>query len=70
VEKEIDPSKIYYGVADKYLFDKRYPNFASGIIEGNRYPRIVHTIMDDKDDLLVYVRDVDKQQAKAIKKIR
>ena len=69
MEKEIDPNKIYYGIADKFLFDKRYCNFVSGIIEENRYSRITHTIMSDKNDLLDYVRSVDKQQAKAIKKL-
>lgn len=73
MEKEIDPDKIFYGVSDKYLFDNRYPNltdsiFTSSIIENNRFHRLVHTIMDDKNDLLDYVRSVDKQQAKAIKK--
>jgi hypothetical protein len=69
LEKEIDPDKIYYGVADKYLFNKRYPNFINGTIEGNRYSRIIHTIMSDKNELLNYVRSIDKQQAKAIKKL-
>jgi len=66
VEKEIDPDKIYYGVADKFLFNKKHPNFVNGKIE-NYYTKIVHTMMDDKGDLLDYIRSIDRQQANLIK---
>lgn len=52
--------KVYYGVADKLFFDR------AKIIDGTllNNSRLVHTEMEDQKELIDYVKQIHKNQAK------
>lgn len=69
MENETD--NILYAIADKHLLDKAIAN--EPFLTHMEYPIVskylLHTIMENKEEILDYVKQIDKQQAKLMKKL-